>query len=446
MSSQTKNSFFYSACILLWSLLLSFLKFLLLLLPFKKGRDFITSRRISPVTEKVLSSFKDKKPVLLFCSSAGEYEQAKPLISRIQKQNIPCLILFFSMSGYEYAQIQKEQTPYLLAPLDTIWEWRRIFSLVQPSHVMIVRHELWPAFLFISNQHCPIWLVNACQSEKTKHNPLNKLFKKIMLSHFQAIHLVSENDFAFFHEFLSLPKEKLFISGDTKYDRVIERARDKKDAVENIKKIFEQIPLRPLRWVIGSSWPKDLDICFAAYDLYKQSGSLPAFSLVIAPHQPKQEALKQIEDLCLTRGLVLEFYSKNQGQTKAQTVDVLVIDKIGILTESYGAGSFAFVGGAMHHQVHNVLEPASYGLSTVFGPLYKNSQEASSLVQHDIAISLSTSSELCQWLIEKTKNPEKDKQKILDFLEQSLNASNKIVNHLKIDNLDSYARKTNHHQ
>lgn len=51
----------------------------------------------------------------------------------------------------------------------------------------------------------------------------------------------------------------------------------------------------------------------------------------------------------------------------------MVIDRVGFLSELYGACHLAFVGGALHHKVHNVLEPLCYGLPIAFGPRYHTS-------------------------------------------------------------------------
>ena len=51
------------------------------------------------------------------------------------------------------------------------------------------------------------------------------------------------------------------------------------------------------------------------------------------------------------------------------------MDSIGILLTLYYYADVAYVGGSFK-QIHNVLEPAVYGIPVVYGPKHENSQEA----------------------------------------------------------------------
>jgi len=71
---------------------------------------------------------------------------------------------------------------------------------------------------------------------------------------------------------------------------------------------------------------------------------------------------------------------------------------MGMLSEVYGAAEAAFVGGALHRQVHNVLEPACHGLALAYGPFYKNSQEAVHLARAGLADVVSDAAAFAAWL------------------------------------------------
>ena len=58
---------------------------------------------------------------------------------------------------------------------------------------------------------------------------------------------------------------------------------------------------------------------------------------------------------------------------------VIIIDKIGLLANLYSIAQLAYVGGSFKQNVHNVLEPAIYGIPVLYGPLYDNSYEAMQL-------------------------------------------------------------------
>ena len=48
---------------------------------------------------------------------------------------------------------------------------------------------------------------------------------------------------------------------------------------------------------------------------------------------------------------------------------------------NHGEVDAVFVGGSFKQGIHNVLEPAVYGIPVLFGPKHKNSQEAIALEQ-----------------------------------------------------------------
>lgn len=50
------------------------------------------------------------KVALFFCSSAGEYEQAKPLMEQIKTKGFEPVIVFFSFSGYSFAKARSESS------------------------------------------------------------------------------------------------------------------------------------------------------------------------------------------------------------------------------------------------------------------------------------------------------------------------------------------------
>ena len=73
---------------------------------------------------------------------------------------------------------------------------------------------------------------------------------------------------------------------------------------------------------------------------------------------------------------------------------MLIIDNIGMLMHLYGLGKIAYVGGGFDKGIHNILEPAAYGLPVVFGPNYKKFNEAVQLIHLGGATSIQSSRQL----------------------------------------------------
>ena len=75
--------------------------------------------------------------------------------------------------------------------------------------------------------------------------------------------------------------------------------------------------------------------------------------------------------------------------------DVFIIDTIGILTKIYSYADIAYVGGGFGHPgVHNILEPATFGIPIVIGPNYSHFAEAIDLVRLGGCISIKNSEQL----------------------------------------------------
>jgi 3-deoxy-D-manno-octulosonic-acid transferase len=70
--------------------------------------------------------------------------------------------------------------------------------------------------------------------------------------------------------------------------------------------------------------------------------------------------------------------------------DVFLIDTIGILTKIYSYADIAYVGGGFGNPgVHNILEPATFGVPIVIGPNFSHFAEATALVNMEGCISIS---------------------------------------------------------
>ena len=88
---------------------------------------------------------------------------------------------------------------------------------------------------------------------------------------------------------------------------------------------------------------------------------------------------------------------------------VIIIDSIGILLTLYYYADVAYVGGSFKQGIHNVLEPAVYGIPVVFGPKNKNSQEAQKMISLGCGIEITNKSEAYRVFRELLSNDEKRK-------------------------------------
>lgn len=58
----------------------------------------------------------------------------------------------------------------------------------------------------------------------------------------------------------------------------------------------------------------------------------------------------------------------------------LLVDRMGLLARLYQHGDVAYVGGGFGDGIHNLLEPAAWGLPVIFGPSHGKFAEARGLI------------------------------------------------------------------
>lgn len=138
--------------------------------------------------------------------------------------------------------------------------------------------------------------------------------------------------------------------------------------------------------VVGSSWPKDEAILL---DFINNNEFNVKF--IIAPHNIKDDQIALLKN-GLTKKTVL--FSEMEGKNLVD-FDVFIIDTIGILTKIYSYADIAYVGGGFGNPgVHNLLEPATFGVPIVIGPNYSHFAEATALVNMGGCVYISTKKEV----------------------------------------------------
>jgi 3-deoxy-D-manno-octulosonic-acid transferase len=335
-----------------------------------------------------------QKAALFFCSSAGEYEQARPLIDRLAKEQVFVHTLIFSKSGFDYAAARSDDLSFSLSPAtDSVWDWGWLFAALRPSIITIVRHELWPGFIWSAKNYGSLILIDASRSLGETNSKPKKLVRAALLAMFDKIYAVSKSDSDFFVAQYGLSKQQIVISGDTKFDRVLERSKAMTKSSSRLNSLLSK---DSRRLVLGSAHPADLD-CFIAA-VKTEPSVIRDWHIVIAPHHIDKASINLVQEKLLAAGLTAHNYMALSDNKTLDRDQILVLDTMGMLAEAYSFGTAAFVGGASHYQVHNVLEPAVHGLNLAWGPKYENSQEAVQLVNDKIATVIHTPVEFATWL------------------------------------------------
>lgn len=345
-----------------------------------KIKLFVEGRKnvFSILEEKIKA---DDKTIWFHSASLGEYEQGLPVIEKI-KEKYPShkiIVTFFSPSGYEVRKNNTVADVTIYLPLDTKSNAKRFLKLVHPEFAFFIKYEFWLNYLNeLEKSKTPTYLISGIFRDSQMFFKWYGGFYRKALNTFTYFFVQNENSK---QKIESIGFKNVIVSGDTRFDRVnaILERDNHLDFVENFKNNQPTI-------VIGSSWPKD-EVLITEY--INQAPENVKF--IIAPHNIKQD---QISDLLskITKSTVLFSEKENKDLS---TYNVFIIDTIGILTKIYSYGTIAYVGGGFGNPgIHNILEPATFGIPIVIGPNYSNFAEAVALVEIGGCLTISTSAEL----------------------------------------------------
>ena len=334
----------------------------------------------------------DDKVIWMHCASLGEFEQGRPLLEKIKKEQpqFKILLTFFSPSGYEIRKDYKFADAVFYLPMDSKKNAQRFLEIIQPNIAIFVKYEFWYHYLNeLHNKEIPTYLISAVfRKNQIFFKPHGGLHRK-MLTFFN--HLFVQDEVS---KTLLLQKQQLpiTVAGDTRIDRVLEIANQTKsfplvDAFVGTTNVL----------VCGSTWKADEDILIPF--LNKQTNH--RWKIIIAPHEIQESHISDIEKQLTTSSIR---YS-NANTINVIAAKVLIIDNIGMLSSLYKYGKIAYIGGGFGNGIHNTLEPIAFGLPTIFGTKYQKFEEAKYLVESGGGFSISNLEELEKVL----ENLEKEK-------------------------------------
>lgn len=325
------------------------------------------------------------KTIWFHAASLGEYEQGLPVIEKIREQyrNHKIIVTFFSPSGYEVRKNNTVADLTVYLPLDTRSNAKNFIKAAHPDLVFFIKYEYWPNYLNeLKNQKIPTYLISGIfRKNQVFFKWYGRFYRKALdaFSHFFVQNASSKELLAKLH------KTNVTVSGDTRFDRVAS-ILEKNNTLDFISRFKGDA----LAVVVGSSWPKDEELLVSYVNSVDSRTKF-----IIAPHNIKPDQISQLKN-AFSKNVVL-FSEKDTVDLSHYSV--FIIDTIGILTKIYSYADIAYVGGGFGNPgVHNILEPATFGVPIVIGPNYSHFAEATALVKMNGCISVSSQPELNETL------------------------------------------------
>ncbi|CAD0006035.1 3-deoxy-D-manno-octulosonic acid transferase [Flavobacterium chungangense] len=342
-----------------------FLKIVALFSP--KIKLFVDGRKnVFTILEEKIKP--EDKTIWFHSASLGEYEQGLPVIEKI-KEKYPThkiIVTFFSPSGYEVRKNNNIADVTIYLPLDTKSNAKEFLKLTHPELVFFIKYEFWLNYLKeLEKLKTPTYLISGIFRDNQMFFKWYGGFYRKALKTFTHFFVQNENSK---QKIESIGFQNAIVSGDTRFDRV-NAILERDNSLEFIETFKNNQPTI----VIGSSWPKD-EVLLAEYI----NEAPENVKFIIAPHNIKTEQIENLKN-AITKKTVL--FSEKENKILADYT-VFIINTVGLLTKIYSYGTIAYVGGGFGNPgIHNILEPAAFGIPIVIGPNYSKFAEAIELVK-----------------------------------------------------------------
>lgn len=373
-----------------------------------------------------LKTFRDKnrdKPLIWFhASSLGEFEQVKPLIEKVKQdkvyKNHIIFVSFFSPSGYEYSLDYKLADKIFYLPLDTQRNATYFIETLEPELAVFVKYDFWFNYLnTLQINQIPIIYFSCNFRPNQIYFKSYAQWQLSILEDINHIYTLNESSKKLLSKYNF---RSVAVCGDTRYDKVIQNA-ERKSPIPIIETFKGTNPLM----ILGSSWQPEENI-IAKY-LSKNDNEL---KIIIAPHDISEKHLLEIEK---TITVPMLRYSKLTLENISK-IKVILIDNIGLLSNTYQYADYAFIGGGFTNDLHNILEAAAFGNVVFYGNNFSKYPEGKELIDFGGSISVANFLEFEQklnQLISDNQQLKIYKQKAKEFVYQHKGATDIVFNAIK---------------
>lgn len=295
--------------------------------------------------------------VWLHAASVGEINAAQGLIRALLARGESLLVSTLTRSGAARCrELFGNTVEHRYLPLDNLPAVRTWLNRKRPRLALMLETEIWPELYGQCRQlDIPLLMVSARVSSGAYRGyarfrclvapALGTVALALAQSHSDAERLVR----------LGLPESRIRITGNLKFDLRLPPGLGERAAA--LRQAWGQRPT----WTAGSTRPGEEDLLIAAHARLREHQ--PDALLVLAPRHPERApAVAELLDACGMPWC-------RHGAAESAASAVVLVDRLGVLLESYAAADLAFVGGSLVPLGgHNLLEPAAMERPVLAGP------------------------------------------------------------------------------
>lgn len=316
--------------------------------------------------------------VWFHAASLGEFEQGRPLIERLRREQpqLKILLSFFSPSGYRVRRDYPGVDAVVYLPVDSLSNVRAFLDAAAPRKAFFIKYEFWGNYLCeLRRRSIPTYIISAIfRPGQRFFRPFGGMWRRL-LGYFDHLYVQDEASRSLL---AGIGIDCVTVAGDTRFDRVTDIMNTHKPLPAAVAELAagDEFTL-----VCGSTWQPDEDLIIPWFKKY------PQLRLIMAPHEFDRrrvdnllERLGRSESCCLS--------SLKADEPLPAGCRALVIDSFGLLSSLYGVADVAYVGGGFGAGIHNINEAAVYGIPVIFGPKYQKFREAFDLIEAGGAFSV----------------------------------------------------------
>jgi 3-deoxy-D-manno-octulosonic-acid transferase len=386
----------------------------------KKAKTWIKGRKN---WRKQLASLP-QNVIWFHCASLGEFDQGLPVMKEM-KLNYPnhfLLVTFFSPSGMEHYQKRNHCVDLAIyLPLDTTQNAIDFLKLTRPKIGIFVKYEFWANYILeAKKQNIKIVsIATILRKNQIYFKAYGSFFRNIL----QSIDCFFAQNEATKTLLNSIEIENVVVVGDTRFDNVLANKRNFELKLENLStkpSVFHDFLNGKKAIIFGSSWEPEEAI------LNESLINLKHEKIIIAPHNVSESNCQRLAKIFGNNAVRFTQFEKHDQQS------ILILDTIGHLSTAYYFGKVAFVGGGFSGKLHNILEPAVFGLPVFFGPKHLKFPEAAIFMEEGFAFPVESAETLQMKLKFVEENYSLISQKAIRFIELQKGATERIVNDLKL--------------
>jgi 3-deoxy-D-manno-octulosonic-acid transferase len=342
-----------------------------------RGRPPALAERFGYIPGSELSRIRKRPVIWLHAVSVGESIAARPLLKALRGRYPGHAILVSNTTetGRGTASTFPEKDLCIYFPFDFLPAVRRTLDSVKPELVIIMETEIWPNFTReATSRNIPVILANGRISDRSFARYLKfSWFFCHPLRLFSRLCMQTETDCERIVA-IGAPPGRTVMTGNIKYD--IPYRQVNQDEKRHLKGQYS-IPDGLLVLMAGSTHAGEEQYLIDTYR--KLLPILEGLFLVLVPRHPERAA--EVASLLGRAGIPFSRRTSLPRSEGFQKGEALLVDTVGEMMNLYAISDVAFVGGSLVPAGgHNLLEPASLGVASVFGPHMSNFREIAELV------------------------------------------------------------------